>query len=116
LSLRAWLDHGPIAVDETAVDPEEIQFVITDQDGEIFLAVGDFSLARSVGWADPRDAILVMPNRGQCRMINVFAAGTMEFHPGAQEPLVVVNRGQRCPVLGFTERYKRDTKKGGERS
>lgn len=109
LTLRTWLDHGPVKVDERSADPEVVRFTVTDQDADLFLAVGSFGLASAAGWEDPNGAILVMPNRGSgCRLINVFATATLEFHPGAAEPVVMTRDTQRCAALGFTERYRRD--------
>lgn len=100
-SLAAWRDSRPRTRGKP-VPRAAAFFTLLQEDPELIFLRGRFPLASRVGIPGGWDFVAVLPNSGVCSGLAQRTEASLEFRPAGPEPFVLLNSGQRCPVLGFT--------------
>ena len=100
LSLRALRDRRPRGRQEPLPRaPAHYQLVYRDAD--LAQLRGRFPLARVLGFSGSMDLIAVVPNEEVCTKVMASETSSMEFRASGPRPLVLLDAGRLCPVLGL---------------
>jgi len=101
-SLPAWLKRRPRP--RAAPKPRaQAAYRLGYEDSEVFLARGDFPLARLIGWSGASDVVAVLPRSETCRAAIERGGASMEFSALAQQPFWLLLADERCPIIGFVQ-------------
>ncbi len=107
LNLRVWRDRRPRQTTRTSsiVPRDTARYEVVYVDEEVFIARGRFQLAALVGWVGGFDTLAIFPNAPECDALLERGVATMEYRDAGPEPMILINKRQRCPFLGFAMSY-----------
>jgi hypothetical protein len=104
LSLAAWRDRGPRPRSQSVIPRSRAGLVArVYADEDLSLVRGRFQLAAAIGFAGGADSIAVLPNLEACRSLEVPGSASMEFRQVGRQPYSLINRNERCPIIGFVQ-------------
>jgi hypothetical protein len=100
-SLREWRDQQPRRRDRHFTPRVHVDFRTFFEAEDLLLLRGRFPLAMEIRWPAAMDSVVMLPAEPTCDEVRQRGEATMEYHDTGPVPFVLVEAGQRCPILGF---------------
>ena len=102
LSLVAWRDRQPRRSREP-LPRAPSRYHVVYRDADLVQLHGRFPLAGQLGFTGTQRLIVVVPNDETCSGFANRGTASMEFRVRGPDPLVLIDRGQPCRVLGVAQ-------------
>ncbi len=102
LSLEAWRDRQPRRSGQP-MPRAAAQYQVVYRDDDLVQMHGRFPLAGLLGFIGTQSLIVVLPNEGVCRRFVDRGTASMEYRANGPNPLTLISKDERCPVLGLAQ-------------
>jgi hypothetical protein len=100
-SLREWRDQQPRRRDQYFTPRVHVAFRTIFEGEQMVLLRGRFPLAMEIRWPAAMDSVVMLPADPRCDEVRQHGEATMEYHDSGPDPFLLVEQGERCPILGF---------------
>ncbi len=102
LSLEAWRDRQPRRSGQP-MPRASAHYRVVYRDDDLVQMHGRFPLAGLLGFTGTQSLVVVLANEGVCRRFVDRGTASMEYRATGPNPLTLITKDERCPVLGLAQ-------------